>query len=118
MNIVILQGQVRSDPRCSELPTGDQRWAFDIATPDVDGRSMSVPVSCAGPSRLASLVAGLAVGDDVVVEGSVRRRFFRSGGATQSRTEVVAIDLVPARSRARVRRLLQRGADALSDAAT
>ena len=37
----------------------------------------------------------------VVVVGRVRRRFFRAGGATASRTEVVADRVVPARQRAR-----------------
>ena len=46
------------------------------------------------------------VGAEVVVTGHVRRRFFRAGGGTQSRTEVVADAVVPARSRARVRRAI------------
>ena len=37
-----------------------------------------------------------SAGADVVVLGSVRRRFFRAGGATQSRTEVVAEKVVAA----------------------
>jgi single-strand DNA-binding protein len=42
----------------------------------------------------------------VVVVGSVRRRFFRVGGATQSRTEVVADRVVAARRAREVRRML------------
>ena len=45
-----------------------------------------MPVAWFDPPPTASLVSG----DDVVVVGSVRRRFFRVGGSTQSRTEVVA----------------------------
>jgi len=46
--------------------------------------------------------AELEAGTEVVVVGSVRRRFFRTGGATASRTEVVATQVVPARQRKRV----------------
>ena len=42
------------------------------------------------------------MGVDVVVIGTVRRRFFRVGGATQSRTEIVADVVIPARRRRRV----------------
>jgi hypothetical protein len=38
----------------------------------------------------------------------VRRRYFRTGGATQSRTEVVADVVVPARQSAKARRAVQR----------
>ena len=38
--------------------------------------------------------------------GSVRRRFFRAGGTTQSRTEVVAEKVLPARRGRDVRRAL------------
>ncbi|MET0577799.1 MAG: hypothetical protein ABW122_04015, partial [Ilumatobacteraceae bacterium] len=40
------------------------------------------------------------------VIGSVRRRFFRAGGSTQSRTEVVAERAVAARRGKEVRRML------------
>jgi single-strand DNA-binding protein len=39
-------------------------------------------------------VAALDVDEEVVVLGRVRRRFFRTGGGTQSRTEVVADQVV------------------------
>ncbi len=43
---------------------------------------------------------------EVVVVGRVRRRWFRSGGATQSRTEVVAEGVVPRRAGKRVAKLV------------
>jgi single-strand DNA-binding protein len=43
----------------------------------------------------------------VVVTGRVRRRFFRAGGYTQSRTEVVADAVVPTRRRKRVDAVLE-----------
>ena len=54
-----------------------------------------------GPGRLARRpragAATWAAGDEVLVTGRIRRRFFRAGGVTQSRTEVVATDVVPTR---------------------
>jgi hypothetical protein len=42
-----------------------------------------------------------------VVVGQVRQRFFRAGGATATRTEVVAHDLAPTRRPRQVERLLE-----------
>jgi hypothetical protein len=41
--------------------------------------------------------AALDADTEVVVIGSVRRRFFRADGGTRSRTEVVADRVIPAR---------------------
>ncbi len=48
----------------------------------------------------------LDVDQEVVVVGRVRRRFFKAGGATQSRTEVVAEAVVPTRQAKRARRVI------------
>jgi len=55
------------------------------------------------PARAAEL----AVDEQVVVVGRVRRRFFRAGGGTQSRTEVVADVVVAARQARRARSALE-----------
>jgi single-strand DNA-binding protein len=51
------------------------------------------------------------VGQELLVTGRVRRRFFRAGGVTQSRTEVVADRVVPTRRRAAVRRAVEAAAE-------
>jgi single-strand DNA-binding protein len=51
---------------------------------------------------------GMAKGNEVVVIGRVRRRFFKSAGSTQSRTEVVAETVVKAGQRGRVAAALAR----------
>jgi single-strand DNA-binding protein len=71
-------------------------------------RAETVPVVWFDPPAAAT---ALDIDDTVVVVGRVRRRFFRSGGSTQSRTEVVADRVVPARQLKRVRAAL---ADAVS----
>jgi hypothetical protein len=50
----------------------------------------------------------------VVITGRVRRRFFRAGAATPSRTEVVADAVVPVRQGKRAAAALAAAADALA----
>ncbi len=81
-----------------------------VRRPDA-ARAESVPVVWRdAPPAAAALVAG----DEVVVVGHVARRFFRAGGATQSRTEVVAEVVLPARQGRRIQAALERAAGELS----
>jgi len=89
MNIVILVGHLSSAPRRTELPSGTTRWNLEVSCPDPGGRLAGVPVSWDG-----QVPATWGAGTPVVVTGSVRRRFFRAGGSTQSRTEVAALAAV------------------------
>lgn len=57
----------------------------------------------------------VAIGTEVCVVGYVRRRFFRSGSATSSRTEVVAHSVVPMRRMAQVRKAVEKGVNNLHD---
>jgi single-strand DNA-binding protein len=103
MNIVLLRGVLSSPPVVRTLPSGSELCAYEVTTPAEDGPACSVPVAWFDPpARRTALLAG----DEVVVVGHVRRRFFRSGGVTTSRTEVVAHGVVPARHRRRAERLV------------
>lgn len=93
-NLVVLSGTVTLEPTLRELKSGVV-LAFDVSTPLDDGRSTSVPVAWHDPTTAQT--SSFAAGDDVVVTGTVRRRFFRVGGQTQSRTEVIVHSLIPAR---------------------
>ena len=88
MNVVVLRGAVVRLPEIRELPSGSRSCSFDVRTTGPDGRAETVPVSWADPP--AADEEALLEGAEVLVVGRIRRRFFRSGGATQSRTEVVA----------------------------
>jgi single-strand DNA-binding protein len=92
-NLAVLVGTVAADPVARDLPSGSTVLSFDVCC-DVDSGRLSVNVAWADPPPRGA--AGLRAGVDVVVVGSVRRRFFRVGGATQSRTEVVVERLVRA----------------------
>ena len=61
--------------------------------------TLSMPVSCWNP---AAWVEALEPGDEIVVVGRVRRRFFRAGGATASRVELEADVVARAGDRRRV----------------
>jgi single-strand DNA-binding protein len=107
-NVVVLRGVLSRDPEARQLPSGDALVAYDVTVrPDATGaeapKAESVPVAWFDPPSAAT---AMAAGDDVVVVGRVRRRFFRAGGATASRTEVVAARVVPARAPAKVRAAL------------
>ena len=107
-NMVILRGTVAGPPRTRELPSGSIVAQYEVTTRDAAGTA-SVPVAWFDPPDAAGHVSG----DDVVVVGTVRRRFFRAGGVTQSRTEVVAERVIAARRRREVARALRRAHGAL-----
>ncbi|WCO69119.1 single-stranded DNA-binding protein [Iamia majanohamensis] len=105
MNVVLLRGTLSRPPTARDLPSGDQLVALEVTTRPPEGRAESVPVAWVGaPARVLRYQAG----DEVVVTGRIRRRFFRAGGATASRTEVVADAVWPAGQRARSARAVAR----------
>lgn len=105
MNIVVIRGTLSSAPREQDLPSGSLLIAWEVSVRDAAGSASSVPVRWFDPpSRLRSVDAG----DEVVVVGSVRRRFYRAGGRTMSATEVVGRAASRAGRPAEVARLLAR----------
>jgi single-strand DNA-binding protein len=86
MNIAILAGTLTVEPTVTELASGTVVHNYEVAAADARGVNHTVPVAWIDPARPPALGAD----DPVVVVGVVRRRWFRSGGATQSRTEVLA----------------------------
>lgn len=114
-NLVVLRGCITSELQHRELPSGAVAVQFDVRTvlSDAPGDLTSVPISWIDPAPLA--LAPLVVGEEVVVVGSVRRRFFRAGGATQSRTEVVAERVLPQRRSKSVRSAISAAITSLGD---
>jgi len=107
-NVAVLSGTVTSDPTRRTLPSGLDVVNFDLST-TVGEQKVSVPLAWHDPS--SSAMSSFELGEEVVVVGSVRRRFFRSAGQTQSRTEVVVDSLVPARRAKSARSLRAAAAD-------
>lgn len=97
-NEVVLVGRVSGAPEERELPSGDVLVSWRVVverasprrpapagvrTPTVD--TLDCVAWAAAVRRTAR---GLADGDVVVVEGALRRRFWRGGAGAASRTEV------------------------------
>ena len=104
MNVVVLVGQLSSEPTVRELPSGSVLMSFELTTQvpramaapagtkpstrrgEADATvSISVPLVWFDPPKKVTVGAG----DQVTAVGFVRRRFYRTGTVTQSRTEVV-----------------------------
>ena len=111
MNIVVLHGVLSRAPELRVLASGSTLLQFDVSTPTATGTA-TVPVVWFDPPGAPEFDLGV----DVVVFGEVRRRFFRAGGATQSRTEVVATRVVRSSNRRGVSSLLSRAAELVSGA--
>ncbi len=111
MNVVVLRGRLSSDPLLRTLASGSVLVTLELTT-TVDGAAASVPVAWIDPPDIGAMAAG----DELVVTGVVRRRFFRTAGATQSRTEVVATAVIGARKRRQVRAAVTKAVAALDAA--
>jgi single-strand DNA-binding protein len=117
-NISVIRGSVRTEPTIRELPGGGVVAQFDVATTtESGGRRLGVSVPIAWHDPTTTQLGILAGGAEVLVVGAVRRRFFRVGGATQSRTEVVADAVMPMRQHKRVDSALRAVADRVLDLA-
>ncbi|MBU6227430.1 MAG: single-stranded DNA-binding protein [Acidobacteria bacterium] len=101
MNVAIVTGQVLSKPNERQLDSGDYATAFDVVTEGEEGR-LTVPVNW-----ITTVRALVSEGDEVLVVGKVRRRFFQAGGHVQSRTEVLAESVVATRRKVAVRKALE-----------
>ncbi len=103
LNMVMLRGRLSRPAELRVLPSGDRLVALELSVPRSGAKTESVPVVWHDAPAVAE---ALDVNQAVVVLGRVRRRFFRAGGATQSRTEVVAETVIPARQAKRARSLV------------
>jgi single-strand DNA-binding protein len=113
-NLVVLIGRLARPPEQRQLPSGDLLVAFEVTVPRPGERAETVPVVWFEAPASAT---DLEVDASVVVVGRVRRRFFRAGGSTQSRTEVVADAVVSARHVKRARSALEAATRRLEAAA-
>lgn len=113
MNVVVVQGVLSRPPEGKDLPSGDRLVAFEVTVRREGASAESVPVVW---FEAPATAAALAAGTEVVVRGRVRRRFFRTGAGTASRTEVVAEAVLPVTQRVRSARLVAEAQAALGPA--
>jgi single-strand DNA-binding protein len=102
-NLVVLRGLLSRPATSRILGSGDVLVNLEVTVRSGTGPAEPVPVTVV-PAPAS--VAGLDAGEEVVVLGRVRRRFFRSAGTTESRTEVVAETVASLRQASLVRRCL------------
>jgi single-strand DNA-binding protein len=96
-NVVRLAGRLAGEPQLRTLPSGDQLCVCRISVardkvgvlPSGRRAPSTDLVDLAGWSaRSRRAMAGWRPGDEVEVEGALRRRFYRAGERTLSRVEV------------------------------
>ena len=105
VNLAVVAGTLVKTAEPRLLPDGSTVWELDVAVRPEGRAATSVPVSWATPGPGVDPSAW-APGEEVLVVGAVRRRFYRAGGATVSRTDVLADAVVPARQRKRATTVL------------
>ena len=110
INLVVLEGVLARPAQDLELPSGSRLLSLEVTVRRDEGAAEPVPVAWFDPPAWATALDG---GAGVVVLGRVRRRFFRAGGVTQSRTEVVASKVVRASATSKVTALLAEASSAL-----
>jgi len=103
-NLSVLVGRLSRPAELRQLPSGDEVLALEVTVRPEGHPAESVPVAWTGAPAAASR---WTTGEEILVVGRVRRRFFRSGGVTQSRTEVAASVAVPTRRSAAAGKALQ-----------
>jgi len=110
LNLAVVRGTVSSPPDARVLPSDTRLVQLQVTT-RLAGETLSMPVSCWNP---ATWVEALEPGEEIVVAGRVRRRFFRAGGATASRVELEADVVARAGDRRRVQAVVRRATAALA----
>ena len=93
INEIRLVGRLAAPAVLRGLPSGDEVMTFrvivDRGQSAAKSRQRVDTIDCsAWTGRLRRSVAGWREGDVVEVQGALRRRFFRGGGAVASRVEV------------------------------
>jgi single-strand DNA-binding protein len=111
MNVVYLEGRLSSDPVLRELASGSRLLSLEVTTESETGTA-NVPIAWFDPAAVPAWVAG----DEVAVRGVVKRRFYRGASGTQSRTEVVAVEVCDLRKRRQAQRLTDHARSALGGA--
>ena len=116
-NVVVLKGHLSSAPRWRELPSGSVLLTLEVTTGpnDTSDGAVSVPVVWFDPPSRCAIGVETPAHTEVVVTGYVRRRYFRAGGTTQSRTEVVAESITRASRRRDVQRAISRVCSVLGE---
>ena len=108
--MVVVIGRLVKPLQVRHLPSGLGLASFDLQVPRSDESTDTVPVAL---FNSGGSTPDWASGQELLAVGRVRRRFYRVGGTTQSRTEVVADHVYPLAQREDVGQVLTDARDAL-----
>lgn len=98
VNEVRLVGRVSGEPQARVLPSGDEVVTLRVVVSRTDGRPVDTIDLACWSARARRSVEHLRDGTRVEVEGSLRRRFYRTPGGAASRYEVEVRRLVRERA--------------------
>jgi single-strand DNA-binding protein len=90
VNVVVLAGTIAAEPVERRMPSGDEVTELRLSVPEAGKRLLPLPIAVWHTSVGKRALKGIAKGDDVLVYGTLARRFYRSGAGARSLTEVVA----------------------------
>ena len=93
VNVVVLAGTVAAEPVERRMPSGDEVTEIRLSVSEAGKRLLPLPVAAWHRDVGERALKGIGKGDDVLVYGTLVRRFYRSGAGARSLTEVVAAGL-------------------------
>ncbi len=111
INLAILRGAASGAPEIRQLPSGRRLASFSVRTHALGPPATSVPVAAWDPS---AWIEAVDEGDELIVAGSVRRRFYRAvTGSLASRVELEAAVVGRASDARKIRRARHLAEEAL-----
>jgi single-strand DNA-binding protein len=91
VNVVVLAGRVAAEPVRRTMPSGDEVTELRVSVPETGKRLLPLPVAVwSGGAVEVDVLSEIKKDDEVLVHGSLTRRFYRSGAGARSLTEVAA----------------------------
>ena len=110
MNVVVLRGTLQDEPLERTLSSGVTVTNWEVRAADTE-TVQTVPVQWEDADRR---VQAITAGDEGGVLGTIRRRFFRTGGATAARTEVLGAQMAKPTQRKAMAKVLNHAQAALA----
>jgi single-stranded DNA-binding protein len=111
INLAIVRGSASGPPEIRQLPSGRRVATFSVRTHALGPPATSVPVAAWDPP---AWIEAVDEGDELIVAGSVRRRFYRAvTGSLASRVELEAAVVGRAAESRKVRRARHLAEEAL-----
>jgi hypothetical protein len=79
VNVVVLAVTVAAEPVERRIPSGDEVTELRLSVPEAGKRLLPLPVAVWHTAVGKRALKGIGKGDDVLVYGTLARRFYRSG---------------------------------------